>query len=129
MASTKNRLSALYFDHKSFVNGTSFRVGRQSPTGGGVLYRFDGAQAGYTFAPKWKVNAVMGVPTESLLDARRHFYGASLDAEALTKEISGSVYVVQQVIDGEVDRRAVGTGRATSVVACRPRPNWTMTSS
>jgi len=105
----KNRLSALYFDHKSFVNGTSFRVGRQSPTGGGVLYRFDGAQAGYTFAPKWKVNAVVGVPTESLLDARRHFYGASLDAEALTKEISGSVYVVQQVIDGEVDRRAVGT--------------------
>lgn len=74
-----------------------------------MLYRFDGAQAGYTFAPKWKVNAVVGVPTESLLDARRHFYGASLDAEALTKEISGSVYAVQQVIDGEVDRRAVGT--------------------
>lgn len=105
----KNRLSALYFDHKSFVNGTSFRIGRQSPTGGGVLYRFDGAQAGYAFAPKWKVNAVVGVPTEALLDARRSFYGASLDAEALTKEISGSVYMVQQVIDGEVDRRALGT--------------------
>ncbi|WP_171258221.1 hypothetical protein, partial [Acinetobacter baumannii] len=50
----RNRLTALYFDQRSFVNGTSFRIGRQSPTGGGVLYRFDGVQAGYTFAPKWR---------------------------------------------------------------------------
>lgn len=104
-----NRLSALYFDQRSFVNGTSFRIGRQSPTGGGVLYRFDGVQAGYTFAPKWKVNAVYGVPTDSLLDTKRNFYGVSVDAEALTNEISGSAYVIQQTIDGEVDRRALGT--------------------
>jgi hypothetical protein len=104
-----NRLSALYFDQRSFVNGTSFRIGRQSPTGGGVLYRFDGVQAGYTFAPKWKVNAVYGVPTDALLDTKRNFYGVSVDAEALTNEISGSAYVIQQTIDGEVDRRALGT--------------------
>lgn len=105
----KNRLSALYFDYKSFVNGTSFRVGRQSPTGGGVLYRFDGATAGYAFAPKWKVSAVAGMPTEKLLDTHRTFYGVSVDAEALTKEISGSVYLVQQEIDSQADRRALGT--------------------
>ncbi len=104
-----NRLSALYFDQRSFVNGTSFRIGRQSPTGGGVLYRFDGIQAGYSFAPKWKVNAVYGQPTDALLDTRRNFYGLSVDAEALTNEISGSAYVIQQTIDGEVDRRALGT--------------------
>ncbi len=104
-----NRLSALYFDQRSFVNGTSFRIGRQSPTGGGVLYRFDGIQAGYAFAPKWKVNAVYGVPTDALLDTQRNFYGVSVDAEALTNEISGSAYVIQQTIDGEVDRRALGT--------------------
>ena len=106
---SKNRLSALYVDHKSFVNGTSIRAGRQSPTGGGVLYRFDGVQAGYTFAPKWKVNAVFGLPSERLLDTKRRFYGASIDAEALTNELSGSVYAIQQIIDGEVDRRALGT--------------------
>jgi tetratricopeptide (TPR) repeat protein len=105
----KNRLSALYVDHKSFVNGTSIRAGRQSPTGGGVLYRFDGVQAGYNFAPKWKVNGVFGVPSEKLLDTNRRFYGASIDAEALTNEISGSLYAIQQIIDGEVDRRAMGT--------------------
>ncbi len=105
----RNRLSALYVDRRSLVNGTSFRVGRQSPTGGGVLYRFDGVQAGYVFAPKWKVNAVMGIPTDDLLDTRRRFYGAWIDAEALTNEISGSLYFNQQTIDGEVDRRAIGT--------------------
>ena len=105
---SRNRLSALYLDRRSFVNGTSFRVGRQSPTGGGVLYRFDGLQGGYLFAPKWKVNAVAGVPTDELLDTRRRLYGAWIDAEAITDEISGSLYFNQQTIDGQVDRRAVG---------------------
>ena len=104
----KERLSALYFDYRSLLNGTSFRLGRQSPNGGGVLYRFDGVQAGYVFKPKWKVNAVLGVPSDALLDTRRTFYGLSVDAEALTKEFSGSTYVIQQVIDGEVDRRGIG---------------------
>ncbi len=104
----RNRLSALYLDRRSFVNGTSFRIGRQSPIGGGVLYRFDGLQGGYSFAPKWKVNAVAGVPTDELLDTRRRLYGAWIDAEALTNELSGSLYFNQQTIDAAVDRRAVG---------------------
>lgn len=106
---SRNRLTSLYVDHRSFVSGTSIRLGRQSPTGAGVLYRFDGAQAGYVFAPKWKVNVVGGKPTDDLLDTNRHFYGFSIDAEALTREISGNLYFNQQIIDGLVDRRAVGT--------------------
>lgn len=106
---SKNRLSALYFDRKSRTNGTQFRVGRQSPTGGGILYRFDGVQAGYTFKPKWRVSAAAGVPTDDLLETQRRLYSVWLDAEALTDEISGSLYLNQQTIDGEVDRRAVGT--------------------
>jgi hypothetical protein len=105
----KNRLSALYFDSKSLANGTSFRVGRQSPTGGGVLYRFDGLQAGYVFRPKWKINAAAGVPSDDLLDSKRRLYSLWLDADALTTNLSGSVYFNQQTIDGELDRRAVGT--------------------
>ena len=106
---SRNRLSALYLDRRSFVNGTSFRVGRQSPTGGGILYRFDGLQAGYTFRPKWKLNAAVGAPSDDLLDTRRRFYGAWIDAEELTSELNGSLYFNQQTIDGEVDRRALGT--------------------
>ena len=104
----KQRLSALYFDYRSMLNGTSLRVGRQSPNGGGVLYRFDGVQAGYAFQPKWKVNAVFGQPSDVLLDTSRKFYGVSVDAEALTKELSGSLFLIEQVIDGETDRRGVG---------------------
>jgi len=104
----KERLSALYFDYRSLLNGTSFRVGRQSPNGGGVLYRFDGLQASYVFKPKWKLNAVVGTPSDPLLDTRRTFYGLSVDAEALTKELSGSAFLVEQVIDGVTDRRGVG---------------------
>ena len=105
---TRNKLSALYYDHRSFALGTSVRVGRQSPLGGGVLGRFDGVQAGYSFKPRWKASVVAGVPTDTLLDARRHFYGASIDAEALTPQLGGSLYVVEQKIDKQVDRRALG---------------------
>lgn len=105
---SKERLTALYFDYKSLTKGANIRLGRQSPTGGGVLYRFDGVQAGYSFAPKWKVNGVIGKPTDALLDAKRQFYGMSVDAEALTKELSGSAFLLEQTIDGETDRRAIG---------------------
>lgn len=104
----KERLSALYFDYKSLALGGSVRVGRQSPSGGGVMYRFDGVQAGYIFAPKWKVNLVLGKPTDDLLDTRRTFYGLSLDADALSKDFGGSVYVIEQVVDGVTDRRGLG---------------------
>jgi hypothetical protein len=52
---------------------------------------------------------VYGVPTDPLLDAKRSFYGAWVDADALTQHISGSAYLNQGEIDGQVDRSAVGT--------------------
>lgn len=108
-SSNRNRLTAAYFDQRDFTNGTNFRIGRQSPSGGGVLYRFDGVQAGYTFAPKWRINGVAGKPSDDLLDTQRRFYGISLESEALTRELSGTVYAIQQTIDGETDRQAYGT--------------------
>lgn len=106
---SRNKLSSLYYDHRSFGLGTSVRLGRQTPLGGGVLGRFDGVQASYTFQPRWKASAVVGKPTDSLLDAKRHFYGASIEAEALTPQLGGSLYFLEQKIDGEVDRRAIGS--------------------
>ena len=107
--SNRNRLTALYYEQRSLINGTNFRIGRQSPSGGGVMYRYDGVQAGYTIAPKWRINAVFGKPSDDLLDTKRSFYGAWLEAEALTKELSGNLYLNQGTIDGVVDRQAVGT--------------------
>jgi hypothetical protein len=104
-----NRLIAAYVDYKSLPTGLSTRVGRQTPTGDGVLYTFDGARLGYTFVPNVSVNAVAGVPVDDLYDAKRRFYGLSVDTENLGDHVSGSLYGIQQTIDGEIDRRALGT--------------------
>ena len=108
-AKSKNRLSALYFEHRALKAGTQVRLGRQSPTGGGILNRYDGIQAGYTFAPKWRINAAAGVPTEKLLDSKRSFWGLWIDADALTPQIGGNLYVNRQLIDNQIDRSAVGS--------------------
>jgi tetratricopeptide (TPR) repeat protein len=104
-----NRLTAAYVDYRALPTGVSARLGRQSPAGGGVLSRFDGARLGYTFVPKFSINAVAGVPTEDLFDTKRRFYGLSFDTENIGERLSASLYGIQQTIDGEVDRRAVGT--------------------
>jgi hypothetical protein len=105
---SKNRLSALYFDHKSLPGRWGLRVGRQSPTGGGVMSRFDGVQATWTLRPRFKVGAVAGDPTERFFDSRRRFVGVSADADRVWGNLGGGVYAIEQRIDGEVDRRALG---------------------
>lgn len=108
-AKSKNRLSALYYEHRALKAGTQVRLGRQSPAGGGILNRYDGLQAGYSFAPKWRINAAAGVPTEKLLDSRRSFWGVWVDADALTPQIGGNVYFNRQLIDNQIDRNAIGS--------------------
>lgn len=102
-------VSNLYLDYRSFSDGTSLKLGRQSPGGLGVMTRFDGLQAGYTLFPKFRANAVVGAPADRLKDTKRYFYGASLEAEALTQNVSASLYFNRGMIDGVVDRNAVGT--------------------
>ncbi|HXE48072.1 MAG TPA: hypothetical protein VN663_06845 [Ramlibacter sp.] len=106
---SRNKLYALYVDYRLQSPGLSLRAGRQSPTGAGVMGRFDGLQVGLRIAPKWRVNAVAGQPSDSLLSTRRYFYGASVDADALTPNIGGSLYAIEQRIDGQTDRRALGS--------------------
>ncbi|HLO96214.1 MAG TPA: tetratricopeptide repeat protein, partial [Burkholderiaceae bacterium] len=106
---SKNKLSALYADYKLIAQGLQLKIGRQSPSGGGVMGRFDGLQLGYRFAPKWRVNAVAGRPTDALLDAKRSFWGGSVEADDLGKGLGGSVYAIEQRIDGQLDRRGLGT--------------------
>ncbi|WP_284619041.1 tetratricopeptide repeat protein [Aquabacterium humicola] len=105
---SRNRLSALYFDHRSIAGGWSVRLGRQSPTGGGVTSRFDGARGSYQLTPRLKIGAVAGEPTDRYFDSKRRFLGASVDAERLPGGFGLGVYAIEQRIDGLTDRRAVG---------------------
>ncbi|MDP1693830.1 MAG: tetratricopeptide repeat protein [Burkholderiaceae bacterium] len=105
---SRNRLSALYVDYKSLSGGYGVRLGRQSPTGGGVMGRFDGVSANVILRPKLKLSAVAGEPTEKYFESRRRFYGASLDADGLLPNFGATAYVIQQSIDAEIDRRGLG---------------------
>ena len=116
-----NKLWSLYYDQRSFGNGTSFRIGRQTPLGDGVLGRFDGVQARYAFQPRWKASVVAGTPTDKLLDSRRHFFGTSVEAEAITPQLGASLYAIEQKIDGQTDRRAVGRRFLHRLCSLKPR--------
>lgn len=103
----RNRLTAAYFDYQGLKNGLRTRLGRQSAMWGGEG-RYDGASGSYLLKPKLKVSAAVGSPTDQLGQSKRYFMGTALDADALTPNLGGSVFVLQRMIDGEVDRRAVG---------------------
>ena len=105
---SKNRLTSLYVDYKSLLDGYAVRLGRQSPTGNGIMGRFDGVAASILTRQKVKFGAVAGIPTDQLFDSRRRFYGASIDIDSIVPNISTGLYTIQQTIDGEIDRRAVG---------------------
>lgn len=106
---SRNRLSALYLDYKT-LTGPRYgaRLGRQSPLGGGVMGRFDGLSGFFYAAPKVKLGAVAGQPSDKYFESRRRFYGASIDAEALLPNFGTALYAIEQKIDGVLDRRAVG---------------------
>jgi hypothetical protein len=106
---SRNRVLAAYYSYKGLQNGFSATLGRQIGTSGGVFGRFDGAQAGYYFAPKWRANVVAGKPVEfPSLGSDRFFWGASLDADELTERLRGKAYFINQTADGVLDRRALG---------------------
>lgn len=106
-AKSRNRLSALYADHRSLADGWGVKLGRQSPTGGGVMGRYDGVQGWWLARPRLKLGAAAGQPVDPWFESRRRFAGVSADLE-LARSAGVGVYAIGQTIDGVLDRRAVG---------------------
>jgi hypothetical protein len=103
----RDRTSAAYVEVENKDVDFMTRLGRQNGNSGGVLGRFDGALFRYGIAPKTKLNFVAGTLDEYKVDYRRHFYGINLDF-ALTDNISGNGFFIEQRVDGLIDRRGVG---------------------
>ena len=103
-----NKLNSAYFDLKNKASHYSARIGRQSATGGGILGRFDGAVAGYGFLPKLHANVAGGRLADFSAGSKPVFYGASLDMGTFNESWGGSLYLINQTIDGISDRKAVG---------------------
>lgn len=119
-----SRLRALYYEHSS-QDSYLVRVGRQPGNQGGILdFRFDGAWVRYTAVPQFlNVNLLAGQPRQFSLssgyvpddprnfraDLKRYFYGVNVDIGPIGQAWSGNVYYINQIVNGVVDRRAVGT--------------------
>jgi hypothetical protein len=87
------------------------RFGRQSRGTGGVFGTFDGAWIAYRMTPRFTINATYGYPVDTVTEGpktNRTFSGLSLDLGTFAQSWDFSTYVLNQKIEGEVDRRAVG---------------------
>jgi hypothetical protein len=106
------RVSALYIDGNATDAGLYARVGRQTRSSGGVLGRFDGGHARYTFNPQVKLNLVGGFPVAQTRDLfvkdSTHFYGTSIDLGPYYKHWDGNLFVINQETEGLTDRRGAG---------------------
>ena len=103
-----SRLYSAYVEQSDREIGYFVRAGRQTPTGGGVMERFDGVNVGYTFADRWRINGVAGYPVEFMSPFKKDFYGVSLDMQAQPDEFGFSGYFLQQNMEGYLNRQAVG---------------------
>lgn len=103
-----NRLYSAYVEQSDRRLGYFVRAGRQTPTGGGVLERFDGFNVGYNLNERWRINGVAGYPVEFMSPFKKDFYGVSVDMQPQFGELGFSTYFLQQHMDGAVNREAVG---------------------
>jgi hypothetical protein len=109
----KALLSDAYLDVRNHRTNISAKVGRQYGGSGGVLGRFDGARLGVPLGESLRFNIVGGTPVDltsnkTLDDTERYFYGASLDLAPQGSAWHYDAFVIQQVIDGMLDRRGIG---------------------
>jgi hypothetical protein len=105
-----NRLYDAYAEVRNIPNDYSGRLGRQPGNSGGALGRFDGISLGHNFLPKWRVNVIAGEPVDfHPINSSKQFWGTSLDAGTFAEHWNGSVYIINQTVDGILDRQAVGT--------------------
>jgi hypothetical protein len=103
-----NLLTAAYYETKDKQLGYLARIGRQSVNTWGVFGLYDGGLLTYSLSPQWRVNVVVGEPRDYNVYADRYFYSLSLDAGPIAQRWWGNVYYFQQMVEGYVDRQAIG---------------------
>jgi tetratricopeptide (TPR) repeat protein len=108
--SNDNQLGSLYVETSARDRSYLLRLGRQPGTSGGVLGRFDGAWAGYSLNPTWRINGVVGSPVNYYYTPpdRGKFAGVSIDLTRLPEQWSGSGYFIEQKAGSVLEREAFG---------------------
>lgn len=104
-----NRVYSAYGEHTDRDIGYFIRGGRQNPAGSGVMSRFDGVTGYYSLMPELRVGAVYGDAVEFNTPYKRSFYGLNAEYPAEAGRPGVNLYMIEQTIDGYLDRRAVGS--------------------
>lgn len=112
-----NRVYSAYAERTDREVGYVFRVGRQNPTGSGVLERFDGVSGGYNLGADWRINAVAGNAVEFKsagfggfnIPVDKKFYGGSLELLPQLSRPGINLYAIEQTQSGFLNRRALGS--------------------
>ncbi len=106
---TQSGLSAVYVDYRFVDPQLSVRLGRQSAIGGSLFGLFDGVSLTMPVSGKFKLNAMGGVPANTLVTApSQRLAGLMLEADNLFDHWGGNFSLVDQTTQGISDRRAAG---------------------
>ncbi|RFO95380.1 hypothetical protein DIC66_18635 [Rhodoferax lacus] len=109
-STTQGLVSAAYVDYRHLPSRLDVRVGRQSAIGGSLFGLFDGVSMALPVAENYKVDAMLGVPANTLVSApQQALAGVMLEADNLFEHWGGNVSLVEQTTEGISDRRAIGT--------------------
>jgi tetratricopeptide (TPR) repeat protein len=108
-STTQGLISAAYVDYRDIKSRTDVRVGRQSAIGGSLFGLFDGVSMAMPFGEKYKVDAMLGVPANTLVNApQQAMAGVMVEADNLFDHWGGNLSLVEQTTEGISDRRAIG---------------------
>jgi tetratricopeptide (TPR) repeat protein len=106
---TLSGLSAIYVDYRVLDPKLDIRLGRQSAIGGSLFGLFDGVSLAMPIWGKFKLDAMVGVPANTLVSApSQRLAGVMLEADNLFEHWGGNVSLVDQTSEGISDRRATG---------------------
>lgn len=108
-STTQGLVSAAYVDYRDIKSRTDVRIGRQSAIGGSLFGLFDGVSIAMPVGEKYKVDAMLGVPANTLVNApQQAMAGVMLEADNLFEHWGGNLSLVEQTTEGISDRRAIG---------------------
>lgn len=111
----ENRLRSAYITLQDTEQHHLVQVGRQPGVSGGILTPFDGGWVRYGVFRHLGLNVVGGFPQRNSfnsdieVDTDHYFYGGRVDLGPLAEQWNVDAYVINQMVDGVVDRRATGT--------------------
>ncbi len=111
-ANNDSTLSDAYVEYEYRPKDLSARLGRQRLRSCGILNRFDGLVVRHDFSRDVEGRVAFGFPVErssdTFIESDKRFFGISVGLDSIVENTDVDLFLVEQRVDGVLDRRAVG---------------------